>query len=269
MPRAALATNAWTGHLRAMGSLAETVRTADPDRYFCALFAPARPRHALFTLYAFNHELARALEVASVPGLALIRLQWWREVVEGDARRHELATPLRALLDAGELKVAPLLAMIAAREDLAEGAPATLDALLAAPAALADAAGALLGASDRDRTALRAIGAAYGLAGTLRNVPALARRGRCLLPDDFLTVTGLTREQAIEDPAAAVAACGPAMRAAGLALLGTRRRFPRAVIAAALPGVLARRDLRRPGIVAARGLGDRLAVLRAAARCVV
>ena len=35
------------------------------------------------TLYAFNHELARAREAVSEPPLALIRLQWWREVVEG------------------------------------------------------------------------------------------------------------------------------------------------------------------------------------------
>ena len=35
------------------------------------------------------------------PALALIRLQWWREVVEGVRRRHEVATPLGAALDAG------------------------------------------------------------------------------------------------------------------------------------------------------------------------
>jgi phytoene synthase len=269
MPRLALATNACGGHLRAMGSLAETVRTADPDRYFCALFAPAACREALFTLYAFNHELARALEVASEPGLALIRLQWWREVVEGESKRHEVASPLHALLASGDVPAAPLLAMIEAREALAEDPPATPDAIQAGPAALAEAAGAVLGAAAMDMGALRAIGAAYGVAGTLRNVPALARLGHCLLPDDVLEAAGLTREQAIEDPISALAACGPAMRVVGLALLGARRRFPRALMAAGLPGVLARRDLARPGIVAARGLGDRLAVLRAAAFCVV
>ena len=59
------------------------VRRHDPDRFLTALFAPPEKRDALLTLYAFNHELARAREVASEPPLALIRLQWWREVVEG------------------------------------------------------------------------------------------------------------------------------------------------------------------------------------------
>jgi hypothetical protein len=40
---------------------------------------------------------------------------------------------------------------------------------------------------------------------------------------------------------------------------------PGAIVAAALPAVLARRDLRRVGeVVRPRGLGDRLAVLAAA-----
>jgi len=39
------------------------VRRVDPDRYLTALFAPPARREALFTLYAFNHELARAREV--------------------------------------------------------------------------------------------------------------------------------------------------------------------------------------------------------------
>ena len=75
----------------------------------CALFAPADRRETLFLLYAFNHELARAREVASQPTLALIRLQWWREVIEGARRRHEVAAPLGEALDAGRLDAADLL----------------------------------------------------------------------------------------------------------------------------------------------------------------
>ena len=65
-------------------AIAALVRRHDPDRFLTALFAPPDRRDALLTLYAFNHELARAREVASEPPLALIRLQWWREVVEGE-----------------------------------------------------------------------------------------------------------------------------------------------------------------------------------------
>ena len=65
-------------------------------------------RDALLTLYAFNHELARAREVVSEPPLALIRLQWWREVVEGARRRHEVAEPLPAAIEAGALASRPI-----------------------------------------------------------------------------------------------------------------------------------------------------------------
>ena len=81
--------------------IAALVRRHDPDRFLTALFAPADKRDTLLTLYAFNHELARAREVVSEPPLALIRLHWWREVVEGAQRRHEVAEPLSAALTAG------------------------------------------------------------------------------------------------------------------------------------------------------------------------
>ena len=248
-------------------SLAETVRRHDPDRFFCTLFAPAGARDGLFTLYAFNHELARAREVVSEPALALIRLHWWREVVEGTAKRHEVATPLTDLLAAG-LNPEPLLRMIETREAQAEAPPETLAAFLAqmrdGPGALAEAAGMLLGAAPAALDRLRALGAAYGIAGTLRSMAALARQGRCVLPVDLLARAGLSPEAAIADPGAALAAVTPTLTEAGQTLLGRRERVPSGLIAAALPGALARRDLGRPMLAAPRGLGDRLAVLRAA-----
>ena len=103
-------------------AIAALVRRHDPDRFLTALFAPPDRRDALLTLYAFNHELARAREAVSEPPLALIRLQWWREVVEGAHRRHEVAEPLRAAIEAGELDRGDLLALIDAREAEAEPA---------------------------------------------------------------------------------------------------------------------------------------------------
>src|ERR1700754_790174 len=97
-------------------AIADLVRRHDPDRFMTALFAPAERRDALLALYAFNHELARAREVASEPPLALIRLQWWREVVEGEAKRHEVASPLSAAMAAGLVVAGDLLPMIEARE---------------------------------------------------------------------------------------------------------------------------------------------------------
>lgn len=252
-----------TASLSPMGVL---VRRYDPDRFYCALFAPVMPREALFILYAFNHELARAREVVSEPTLALIRLQWWREVVEGASRRHEVATPVSEAIAQGLLLPEDLLAMIAGREAEAEGAFATTVEWLAYLDAIAGrlmmAAGRLLGARELDR--LRALGTAYGVAGQLRSVGVLARAGRCQLPADALAAGGLTVHDVIAhrypDRLLAVvrglAGQGQAMlRAAG-------GKLPSA---AALPAVLARRDLRRIAApVRSRGLGDRLAVLTAA-----
>jgi len=251
------------GVLSAMGVL---VRRYDPDRFYCALFAPVARREALFTLYAFNHELARAREVASEPTLALIRLHWWREVVEGASRRHEVATPLAAAIAQGLLVPEDLLAMIDGREVEAGDGFATTGEWLAYLDAIAGrlmtAAGRLLGARDLDR--LRMLGTAYGIAGQLRSVGVLARAGRCQLPADALEAGGLTAHDVIAqrhpDRLLAVlrglAGQGRAMlRDAGGGLPS----------AAALPAVLARRDLRRIGApLRPRGVGDRLAVLAAA-----
>src|SRR5208282_2357723 len=95
-----------------LSPLGERVRRHDPDRFLCALFAPADRRETLFLLYAFNHELARAREATSQPTLTLIRLQWWREVIEGARRHHEVAGPLGDALDAGRLDAADLGGMI-------------------------------------------------------------------------------------------------------------------------------------------------------------
>jgi phytoene synthase len=255
-----------------MADLADMVRRHDPDRFFCALFAPAARRDALFTLYAFNHELARAHEAAREPALALVRLQWWREVVEGAERRHEVATPLAAVIAAGILPRAPLLSMIEVREAEVD-VPATLDDFLGlmrdGPGALAVAAGLVLGADTAVQARLRDLGAACGMAGTLRNVPVLAGQERCLLPRDLLAQAGLVPEAAFGDPEAVLGAARPVLVARAGSLLGRPERLPCAVVAAALPAIFARRDLVRGAPAGPRGAGDRWAVLWAAARRMV
>lgn len=58
------------------------VRRADPDRWLASRFVvDAEARADLIALYAFNHEIARAAEVASEPLVAEMRLAWWREAL--------------------------------------------------------------------------------------------------------------------------------------------------------------------------------------------
>ena len=251
--------------------LAKFVRRHDPDRFFTALFAPAARRGALLALYAFNHELARAREAAREPGLALIRLHWWREVVEGTEKRHEVATPLSAVLNHGELDRGDLLALIEAREIEAEPAIPDLGTwrsyLLGTAGGLAVAAARSLGTAEPET--LRPLGAAYGVAGVIRSVPALARQQRCLLPEDVLAAAGLVAEGVILRPEM------PQLSEVRTVLIGEGRkmlgagRVPAGAIAAALPAVFGRRDLNRLAALRTlpphgRGIGDKLAVLVAA-----
>ena len=218
-----------------LSRVGELARQHDPDRFFTSLFAPQAARPALWALYAFNHELVRARESVREPMMAMIRLQWWREVVEGDVKRHEVATPLREAIATGALREPDLLALIEAREeDMPEDAAAWPGFVDRTAGALAVTAAHALG---QDRTeGFRAAGAAYGAAGILRN----------------RALTG--------------AAPLPALRDAALANLGTARaaKLPRTAIAAALPAVFAARDLKRERPVRHRALGDKLAVTAAA-----
>jgi phytoene synthase len=250
-------------------------RLHDPDRFLCCLFAPAERREALFALVALNHELARAREAASNPIAALIRLQWWREAIEDaaarrPARRHEVAGPLQAAIADGALDVSALLAMVAAREVEAEeeGIATEQDFvawLRGTAGGWSAAAGLALGATAEESEVLRALGSAYGLAGALRSVRAHAGQGRCLLPRDRLAAAGLQAEALVAAPDAA-GALVVALAAEGLeALRAARRDVPRAAIAAALPAVLARRDLawlaQGRQVALPRGVAARLAVM--------
>ncbi len=247
-------------------AISALVRRHDPDRFLTALFAPPDRRDALLTLYAFNHELARAREVASEPYMALIRLQWWREIVEGTRRRHEVATPLSDAIAQGLLLPSDLLPILDARELEADPCIETLTDwrtyLSTGAGGLSVAAARLLGAPDPEQ--FRPFGAAYGAIGVLRSTPMLAARGRCLLPADVLAEHGLVPE-AISggaDPTPAVRQL--ASEVAGFLAAARRVAVPKSAIAAALPAVLARRDLRRPTVPPGpRGFGDKCAIVLA------
>jgi 15-cis-phytoene synthase len=254
-------------------SLTALVRQHDPDRFLTVLFAPPAKRDALLALYGFNHELARAREVATEPTLALIRLQWWREVVEGAVRHHVVATPLKAAIEAGLLSRDDLLAVIEAREVEAQpGIESLADwrtYVLAGAGGLSVAAARALNAPEPE--AVRPLGAAYGVAGLLRSWRLLAAQGRCLLPRDLLAEQGLSMEAAIATPEAGVVHTVLARLAdEGRVFLrqGAKTTLRGAPIAAALPAVLARRDLARwpRRAPVRRGIGDRLAVVVAGVR---
>lgn len=177
----------------------ETVKRADPDRYLSALFAPTERRPLLFALYAFNHELAHIGETAKEPMLADIRLEWWREAVEGaragKPRDHDVVRALAELFARVGPPVELFDAMITARRfdvgaaafndlsSLEDYADATSGNVMRIAARLLD---------DRvpDYALLRLAGMAYALAGLLRAMPMHAARGKSFLPQSLVKTIG-------------------------------------------------------------------------------
>jgi phytoene/squalene synthetase len=235
-------------------SLANSVRAADPDRYFSALFAPAALRPHLIALYAFNHEVARIAETVREPMLGAIRLEWWRETVEqaarGTPRNHEVARGLAALFAAHKLEPALLEGIIAARafdgsaERFADFA-ALEDYLDATGGALMRAAALILGG---DPTIVRPAALAYGLAGLLRSLPFHNARHKLYLPQDLLAALQVTPEEFFllkDDPRIASAVRQTALRARDHFLSARQGPRPKAGLPAILPAALVPCYLRR------------------------
>ncbi|HUC61177.1 MAG TPA: phytoene/squalene synthase family protein [Alphaproteobacteria bacterium] len=233
---------------------AREVRRHDPDRFLTALFAPPAAREGLFTLYAFNHEVAKTREVVTEALLGRIRLEWWRETVgaiyDGETPRvHEVVLPLADLIARRTLSRARFERLIEARErDLEDGPPATLAALedYAAGSAGSLVELALEALGVRDAAALeagRSVGTAWALTGLLRAVPFHARRRRLYLPQELLKASGADPEAIFErgrSPGLAETVEAVAGRARHhLAAARKRRGVPRAALPALLPARLA------------------------------
>jgi phytoene synthase len=181
---------------------AELVRTADRDRYLAALFAPAVHRDALFALYAFNVEIGRVREVAreALPGE--IRLQWWRDVLDGERSGEAAANPIAAaLLSAIERYALPasgLLDLIEARRfDLYDEPIATIADLESytkrTSSAVIALAAQILGV-DAQHAAAPA-GTAYATAGLIRAFPFHAARRQLYVPVELLERHGVRMDE--------------------------------------------------------------------------
>ncbi|SHI29580.1 phytoene/squalene synthase family protein [Wenxinia saemankumensis] len=202
---------------------AEIVRKGDSDRFLAAMAAPVPARAALFPLYAFNVEIARAPFVSAEPMIGEMRLQWWRDAVAEIAagqrpRAHEVVAPLAEVMRGRDLPVALFDEMAEARRwDLFSDPFDGPDDLRRH---LDRTAGHLMWLSSRalggtDEAGARAVGLAQGLAAWLRAVPELEARGRHPWPDGAEALIGpaLDGLRAARAPGPAA----PAWRAAWLA----------------------------------------------------
>jgi phytoene synthase len=232
---------------------AELVRQRDYDRYLCGLFAPEESRAALFALLAFNSEVARTREVVSEPILGHIRLQWWRDALDGiyDGKplRHQIVQPLAEAVARFDLPRASFHTLLEARIfDLQDEPPADLAALEryaeATSASLTRLTLHCLGATQpRSVQAGRHIGIAWALTGLLRAIPFHAAHRRIFLPLDRLQAAGLTPGDVFErrkPKALAAVVAGIASEARRHLRQARRLRvgIPRTALPALLPATL-------------------------------
>ncbi|MEZ5751102.1 MAG: squalene/phytoene synthase family protein [Paracoccaceae bacterium] len=171
-----------------VSACAALVHKGDPDRFQAVMAAPPPMRAGLFALYAFNLEIARAPWAAREPMLAQMRLQYWRDVIDGRLTPdHDVARALRWAIDTFGLDLGALRATVDARE--AEiGTTCPFDSSGALWVYLEGGAGNLLmlavqAAGGPAHPGARQIGAAQGLARYLQAIPALESAGRQPLPD--------------------------------------------------------------------------------------
>ena len=233
------------------------LRASDRDRFLQVLLAPSAARPALLVLFRFNLELARVADHVREPMAGLIRLQWWRDGIDGLARGTPPPHPiLDAMAEAQlveRLGADALTALVDARELEVDATPLKrLDDLEAHARATAGSlnrlAARVLDLDDARVAAAEAAGTAYGLLGIVRAVPFVVRRAQPLLPEEPLAAQGLAPD-GLQGAAGELDALRPVLAdiaaRAGERLDAVAARQGRAAAAAFVPAVLARQDLAR------------------------
>ncbi len=184
------------------------LREFDRDRYYATLLSPATARPHLSALYAFSGEIARVRDAVRAPMPGEIRLQWWRDAVEGLGRGDMEANPVAAaILDTigrFNLPRQAFLDLIDARVfDLYDDpmpSVGDLEGYLGETSSALIRLASLILAEGRDPGGAEAAGhagLAYGITGLLRALPWHARQGRLYLPKDILDRHGVTRDDVV------------------------------------------------------------------------
>lgn len=221
----------------AVSYCAELVRSADRDRFVATLFAPAHNRDALYAFYAFNAEVAHVRGRAREATAGEIRLQWWREVLQGERHGEAMASPVAAsLLKTIETHRLPLNAMLALLEarrfDLYDEPMRTVaeveDYALKTTSAVIAVAAQILGVDAA--AAARPAGLAYALTELLAAVPGHAARRQLYLPVELLDRHGVAAAEVLASRSS------PALNQAAADLRNLARRHL-AAAADMLPGL--------------------------------
>lgn len=238
------------------------LRETDRDRYLACLLSPEDKRGALAALYAFNAEIARVRDVVREPLPGEIRLQWWRDLLEGGAAGDTGGNPLAAgLIETIERYHLPRQTLVAMTEarifDLYDDAMPDRNALEGysgeTASALIQLAGLILSPETATRSADAAghAGVAQSIAGLLMLLPIHNRRRQIYVPLDILSATGLDRDSfLVGEDETRISAAIEAFAGLGLEHLEKARRagpISATLFPAFLPVALSEPVLKRAG----------------------
>ncbi|GAC1042344.1 phytoene/squalene synthase family protein [Rhizobium sp. No.120] len=252
-----------------------TLRDTDRDRYLACLLAPEEKRPALAALYAFNAELARVRDLVHEPLPGEVRMQYWRDLLEGQSHGSSEANPLASeLLTAIEEYRLPrqtLIDMIDARifdlyDDPLESRSSLEGYAGETASALIQLASLVLSADEAKRSADAAghAGVAQAIAGLLLLMPLNRHRGQVYLPLEILSATGLDRDSFLAgEDKPRISAAVEAFAGLGREHLAKARAagpVPQAVFPAFLPVTLAEPVLQKAQKLGA-GIFDQSLVL--------
>jgi phytoene synthase len=172
--------------------------------YYSVRFAAPALHDTLAALFAWRREIRRIIDEVSDPGVARLKLDWWRDEIRrtlDGAPRHPLSYVLASQAKAHDLPLAPFLELAGRVED--ELYARRWPDWPAQQQAMADDRGALFElvcrchgiSASEPLTAARHAGAWCGQVRRMRDGGLLLRRSRTVLPQDRLADAGLTHEQ--------------------------------------------------------------------------
>ncbi len=183
------------------------VREHDPDRFMISMFLPKDMREDVWTLLAFNFEIARIREVVSEQALGLMRLQWWRDEIDKiylgqDVTGHEVLVSIVDVIRKHDLDQGNFEALFDARSlDLeAVVQPENLEGLMNyaefTTRPLYEMVLSVCG-TDPALEILQPVVINYALIGIMRVSALWVKQGRCLFPVDLMQKHGLTQNDVL------------------------------------------------------------------------
>lgn len=177
---------------------AQDVRNNDHDQFLCSLFAPENARETIFALQVLYRETSRIRSLVNEAHLGLIRLQWWRDMVEDackgkqDGSENGTHKEIIQCLKESPIKEEAFERYFNGRAfDMEDRAPNDIESLLQyckeTGGAIAQMKAVVLGSNNEATLkAAEHLGAAETLCDIIKTLPYQARSGRTKLPKDLV-----------------------------------------------------------------------------------